>query len=90
MEDKSGHLESLGQDPQRTIPVDLHTHFCLGFLTTMVIYLTLTFTSVQLPHLVPKQVLNHSGAKPSQAKRGRNLGRVCVPAHSTDIKTKKG
>lgn len=72
-ENESGHLESMGQDPLKTLPVDLQTSFCLGFLMTMVIYLTLTSTSVQLPHLVPKQVLNHSGAKPSQAERGSNL-----------------
>ena len=85
---ESAHLEPTGQSPPRTFPVDLQTHFCLGFFMTMVIYLTLTSTLVQLPHLVPKQVLNHSRDKPSQAERGSNLGRVCVPAHSIDIKTK--
>lgn len=65
---KSGHLEPMGQDPPRTFAVDVQTHFCLSFFMTMVIYLTLTSTLIQLLHLVPKQVLNHSGAKPSQAR----------------------
>jgi hypothetical protein len=52
----------------------------------MVIYLTFISTPVHLPHLVPKQVLNHSGAKPSQAERGSNLGQASVPALFTDIK----
>lgn len=82
---KSGHLEPMGQDPPRTFAVDVQTHFCLSFFMTMVIYLTLTSTLIQLLHLVPKQVLNHSGAKPSQARLKEE---VTLAAHSTDIKTK--
>ena len=85
---ESAHFEPTGQGPPRTFPVDLQIHFCLGFFMTMVIYLTLTSTLVQLSHLVPKQVLTPSRDKPSQAERGSNLGSVCVPVHSTDIKTK--
>lgn len=83
---KSGHLEPMGQDPPRTFAVDVQTHFCLSFFMTMVIYLTLTSTLIQLLHLVPKQVLNHSGAKPSQAERGSNLGRTLYRHQNKDGK----
>lgn len=79
-----------GTRPTKNISCGSADQFCLDLFMTMVMYLTLTSHQSQLPHLVPKQVLNHSGAKPSQAQRGNSFGQVCVPAQSTDIKTKTG
>lgn len=64
------HLEPTGTGPTKSIPCGLQTYFCLllhdnGYLSDLDFHIT----GPTPTHLVPKQVLNHSRDKPSQAER---------------------